>query len=69
MQDYSTLPEDLTRSRMWEVRATLQMREMMLTECVQDTRAKPLNALISDSTSSCMSSRSQIFLHDPAAVL
>ncbi len=53
----------LTRSRMAEVRATLQMREMMETLCVHDTRANPENAAISDCTSSSISSRSQILLH------
>ena len=48
---------------MLEVLATLQMREMMDTLCVQDTLAKSPNADISDWISSSIRSRSQILLH------
>ena len=52
-----------TRSRMRDVLATLQMREMMDTLCVQETLAKSPNADVSDSISSSIRSRSQILLH------
>ena len=51
-----------TRSRMRDVLATLQMREMMETLCVQETLAKSPNADVSDSISSSIRSRSQILL-------
>ncbi len=52
-----------TLSRMLEVLATLQMREMMETLWVQDTLAKSPKADISDWISSSIRSRSQILLH------
>ena len=52
----------LTLSRMLEVLATLQMREMMDTLWVQDTLAKSPKADISDWISSSIKSRSQILL-------
>lgn len=53
----------LTLSRMLEVLATLQMREMMETLWVQETLAKSPKADISDWISSSIKSRSQILLH------
>lgn len=53
---------DVTLSKMLEVRATLQMREMMETLCVHDTLAKPAKADISASISSSISSLSHILL-------
>ena len=53
-----------TRSRMRDVLATLQIREMMDTLCVQETLAKSPNADVSDSISSSIRSRSQILLHE-----
>ena len=52
-----------TRSRMLDVLATLQMREMIETLCVQETLAKCPKAEVSDSISSSIRSRSQILLH------
>ena len=52
-----------TLSRMLDVLATLQMREMMDTLWVQDTLAKSPKADISDWISSSIRSRSQILLY------